>query len=155
MTLINFIHQLVTRVIRKIQSVLGLITLGPRAIILNEHNQVLLVKHTYQDNWHLPGGGLKKGETVQQALFRELEEEIGLIVKGPPQLFGIYYHTFLDVNDYPIIYIVRQYIIEKKYSPEIKEVRWYDYNNLPSAINPGTQRRLVEYYEEIEISDKW
>jgi 8-oxo-dGTP pyrophosphatase MutT (NUDIX family) len=39
-------------------------TVGVR-LILERDQTVLLVQHTYQPHWYLPGGGVKKGETIE------------------------------------------------------------------------------------------
>src|SRR5579862_68606 len=103
---LTLLHKIINRALRKFQSLLGISTLGARAIVLNSTNpnQILLVKHTYQSHWYIPGGGIKKNESPRLALLRELKEEVGISVIGEPELFGIYYHTILGVSDYPIIY---------------------------------------------------
>lgn len=156
MKIINIPYYIATRIIKKIQSGLGLNTLGARAIVLDSDNRILLVKHTYQSHWYLPGGGVKKGESAKMAIIRELEEEVGLIINDEePCLFGIYYHTYLGVNDYPVIYIVKNYSTIPAHSREIEQMDWFDYANLPQTTSPGTQRRLNEYFSKALQSDAW
>lgn len=149
------LHKIANRAIRKCQSILGMCTLGSHAIVLNAQNQILLVKHTYQSHWYIPGGGVKKQESAKTAIIRELKEEVGLTVIGEPELFGIYHHTYLGVSDYPIIYIVKKFSIENTDSPEIEQIGWFDYENLPEMTSPGTKRRLTEYFENSPLSDTW
>ena len=47
-------------------------------ILLNQRNQVFWGKRIRTHSWQFPQGGIKHGETPLQAMFRELEEEIGL-----------------------------------------------------------------------------
>jgi 8-oxo-dGTP diphosphatase len=52
------------------------------AIILNEEGQVLLARRLEEDpqgpRWEFPGGKLRKGESPQECLKRELQEELGI-----------------------------------------------------------------------------
>ncbi len=68
------------------------VTLGVRALVVNEAGRVFLVKHSYVSGWHLPGGGVEPGETVAAALVRELSEEGNIEVIEPPQLCGLFYN---------------------------------------------------------------
>ena len=47
-------------------------------IIANDQGQLLWARRVGQNAWQFPQGGIKANETPQQALFRELHEEIGL-----------------------------------------------------------------------------
>ncbi|PKO13230.1 MAG: DNA mismatch repair protein MutT [Chloroflexi bacterium HGW-Chloroflexi-10] len=48
------------------------------ALIFDETKEkILMVNNVEQSNWTLPGGAVEPGETLQQALMREAEEEIG------------------------------------------------------------------------------
>ena len=38
-------------------------TLGVRALVIDEQRQILLVQHSHVRGWHLPGGGVEPGET--------------------------------------------------------------------------------------------
>ena len=50
-----------------------------------------LVRHTYTDGWYLPGGGVKKGESFETALHRELKEEVALSNAKIERVLGIYH----------------------------------------------------------------
>jgi len=47
-------------------------------ILLNDRNKVFWGKRARQHSWQFPQGGIKHGETPEQAMYRELYEEIGL-----------------------------------------------------------------------------
>ena len=47
-------------------------------ILSNQSGQVFWAKRIGQQSWQFPQGGIHAGENAQQALFRELEEEVGL-----------------------------------------------------------------------------
>ena len=47
-------------------------------ILLNSQNEVWWGKRVREHSWQFPQGGIKYGETPEQAMFRELEEEVGL-----------------------------------------------------------------------------
>lgn len=47
-------------------------------IVANDRGQVLWARRVGQDAWQFPQGGIKSRETPEQALYRELKEEVGL-----------------------------------------------------------------------------
>ena len=48
-------------------------------ILCNNRNEVFWGKRVREHSWQFPQGGIKPGETPEQAMFRELMEEIGLL----------------------------------------------------------------------------
>ena len=48
-------------------------------VLVNTHNQVFWGKRIREHSWQFPQGGIKKGETPEQAMYRELHEEVGLL----------------------------------------------------------------------------
>lgn len=48
-------------------------------VILNRQNQVFWGKRVREHSWQFPQGGIKQGETPEQAMYRELAEEVGLL----------------------------------------------------------------------------
>ena len=47
-------------------------------ILANDHGQVLWARRVGQDAWQFPQGGINGNENPEQAMFRELKEEVGL-----------------------------------------------------------------------------
>ena len=68
-------------------------TLGARALVVDADGRIFLVKHSYVSGWHLPGGGVEAGETLIQAIARELGEEGNIEMTAPPRLHGIFFNN--------------------------------------------------------------
>lgn len=49
-----------------------------KGIVIDDSGRVLVVKESGRSGWDLPGGGMDHGETIKQALAREMNEEVGL-----------------------------------------------------------------------------
>ena len=48
-------------------------------ILLNQKNQVFCGKRIRTHSWQFPQGGIDRGESPEQAMYRELHEEVGLM----------------------------------------------------------------------------
>ncbi len=48
-------------------------------ILVNSRNEVFWGKRIREHSWQFPQGGIKRGESPEQAMFRELHEEVGLM----------------------------------------------------------------------------
>lgn len=68
-----------------------------RAIVLNKQHQIFLFRYTFdffaekQSIWITPGGGLEEGESFEDALAREMYEELGIKLTKPAPF--VFYRT--------------------------------------------------------------
>ena len=76
------------------------LTVGVRGLVLDGEGRVFLVKHTYTEGWHLPGGGVEAGETLLEALAHELRDEGNIELTGPPVLHAIYFQPAYSRRDH-------------------------------------------------------
>jgi 8-oxo-dGTP pyrophosphatase MutT (NUDIX family) len=105
---------------------------------------VLLVQHTYQRPWYLPGGGVKRGETLEQAIRRELVEEVGAQL-GKVGLVGVYSNFFEGKSDHVAVFVCTDASVAGETDQEIARYGWFDLEDLPEDVSPGTRRRIREY----------
>lgn len=92
-------------------------TLGVRAIVVDAQGRVFLIKHSYVSGWHLPGGGVEVGETLLDALKRELMEEGRIELKAEPVLHGVFFNRHVSRRDHVAIYVVRQFGQDRRPEP--------------------------------------
>jgi len=119
------------------------ITVGVRVVLVRE-GKVLLVFHSYQDAWYLPGGGVKTGETLKEAIAREAAEEVGASL-GEIRLLGVYDNFYEGKSDHVMVFICDFLNMTGETDGEIARWGFIEPDSLPEAVSPGTRRRLREY----------
>ena len=113
-------------------------------VLLARGGRVLLVKHTYRADWYMPGGGVDRGETLEQAARREAHEEVGAVL-GPLELQGVYSNFWNRRTDHVAVFTCTDFSVSEDHDWEIAELRWFPLDDLPADLSPGTARRLAEY----------
>ncbi len=121
-------------------------TLGVRIIASNADGHICLVRHTYTPGWHLPGGGVERGETCLEAALKEAREEVGLIIALEDlNLVSIHANFENFPGDHVLLYETQTWTQTSTNSGlEIAEYGFYDPNALPQGTTAGTRRRLNE-----------
>jgi ADP-ribose pyrophosphatase YjhB (NUDIX family) len=132
-------------------------TLGVRGVVLDRDNRVFLVKHSYLAGWHLPGGGVEVGETIRQALGRELAEEGLIEVLGEPTLHGLFLNSHVSRRDHVAVYLVKQFRQDRPPRPnrEIIASGFFDVAALPAETTQGTRLRIAEVLENRQPIATW
>ena len=124
-------------------------TLGVRAVVLDGDNRVFLVKHSYVAGWHLPGGGVEVGETLRDALRRELIEEGRIEVLDEPALHGLFFNSHASCRDHVAVYLVRRFRQDRlpEANREIVACGFFEIGALPEDTTEGTRLRIAEVLE--------
>jgi 8-oxo-dGTP pyrophosphatase MutT (NUDIX family) len=133
------------------------LTVGVRAVILDANGRVFLVMHSYVAGWHLPGGGVESGETLNTALARELREEGNIELTDPPRLFAIYFNRRVSRRDHVALYVVHSFRQSAPPQPncEIIAHGFFAPDALPEGTTSATRDRLAEVLAGHVVADFW
>jgi ADP-ribose pyrophosphatase YjhB (NUDIX family) len=133
------------------------LTLGVRGLVLDDEGRVFLVKHTYVHGWHLPGGGVEPGETVFDALARELKEEGNIELVDRPTQFGVYFQPAVSRRDHVVLFVVRHFRQPAPPMPdrEIMAHGFFSRDALPHDTTAATRARIAEVMMGAPISPRW
>ncbi|GAA1963383.1 NUDIX domain-containing protein [Amycolatopsis minnesotensis] len=132
------------------------IVVATTAFITDEHDHLLMIRRTDNDLYAMPGGVQEIGETISEAVVREVEEETGVHVEVIG-LIGIYSDpehiiAFTDGEvrqEFSICFRARPLGGELRTSDESKEVLWVDRDQLADlAIHQSTRLRLRHGFEK-------
>jgi 8-oxo-dGTP pyrophosphatase MutT (NUDIX family) len=132
-------------------------TLGVRAVVVDDEGRVFLVKHSYVAGWHLPGGGVEVGETLQVSLARELLEEGGITPLGPVALHGVFFNARVSRRDHVAVYVLRDFRQQGvPHNPrEIIGHGFFARDALPADTTRGTRARIAEVFDGVPITEQW
>src|ERR1700759_4338229 len=133
------------------------LTLGVRGLVFDGEGRVFLVKHSYVSGWHLPGGGVEPGETIRQALERELREEGNIELTDDPLFHALYFNGHVSDRDHVALFIVRAFRQSAPPKPdhEIIAHGFYAPDALPDGHSKATRRRIAEALDGAPIQDRW
>lgn len=125
------------------------------AILYNEEKGMLLEKRTDTGEWCTPGGAIELGESLEDALKREIKEETNLEFSNP-KFFDIKANVHMvypnkdEVYYTDVVYVINEFWGELKPDGESTELRFFDIDNLPENIMP-TQIGYIERFVEEQV----
>lgn len=122
-------------------------TLGVRAVVRNPEGRIFLVRHTYVAGWYLPGGGVEWGETLADALEKELREEGNIDLTGPARLVAVYRNRAVSRRDHVALFDCPEWLQNAPPdvpNREILDAGFFAIDNLPDGVSAATRRRLRE-----------
>jgi ADP-ribose pyrophosphatase YjhB (NUDIX family) len=155
---VGLLHRLIGKAARLVWRIGKPRTIGVRALLLDQGGRVALVRHTYADHWYLPGGGVKKGESIAAALLRELAEELAIADPVIERVLGVYHSRGEGKDDHIVIFVVRTAasgILDRADLREIEQAGWFTIDDLPEATSPATLRRIAEYRQGVTGAGAW
>ena len=132
-------------------------TLGVRAMVIDGQDRIFLVEHSYIAGWHLPGGGVENGETLQSALARELAEEGNIRLGTAPRLHAVYFNKRASRRDHVALFVVRDFVQDKPPEPnrEIVGHGFFARDALPEDTGRATRARIAEVFDGVAASELW
>ena len=116
-------------------------TVTVAAMLFDDEGRILLLEHVFRADrgWGVPGGFITKDEQPEQALRRELREEVSIEIDDVRFLFTRNLGRLKQVEMYYRARVIGQ---PNPSSFEIKQARWFPVNDLPPELSQD-QRRLV------------
>lgn len=126
-----------------------------KAVIFNGNGEILVVKERDRDWWDLPGGGMDHGESIKEALARELNEEVLLrgdfsylpiLVEDPKFLPD---HNFYQTR---IIYLVRPKTSFFEVGEDGDELSFVNPDTFENSER-ATERKIYDY-SKLAVTDK-
>jgi mutator protein MutT len=120
-------------------------TIGAFAIILDVEGRVLLCHRTDRDAWNLPGGKVEQGESPWEAVIREVEEEVGIVVRVD-RLIGIY--SVPAKNDLVLNFRCSFVGGALRVSAEADAIQWFSRSEIPANTLPRQIERIADAYAD-------
>lgn len=118
--------------------------------ILVKDGKILLVRHEKNDKsyWLVPGGGVDFGETVEQAVIREYQEEVGLPIKVGPMVLV---HDSIPLNKHRqvlnIYFMVtaEHFNIQVTQDAVLRDAAFYDLTEFAQMqVNPDVKKEILD-----------
>jgi 8-oxo-dGTP diphosphatase len=112
------------------------------AVVLDSEGRVLLLEHTFRpaSGWGIPGGFIQRGEQPDEALRRELREEVGIEVDDLELAFV---RMLTSSDQVEVFFLCRARGVPSPRTMEIRTCAWHRPDALPKELTRD-QHRLIE-----------
>lgn len=125
-------------------------------VVINQKNEVLFIRRL--GRWDLPKGKIEKGESLEQAAVREIEEETGLKEIILEEFLNNTFHIYTERNGEKILkttyWFRMRYVGNEKPVPQfeegISEVCWKDSDAISRDVLPQTFKNI-----KLILNDFW
>lgn len=121
----------------------GVYTAGALALVLRDDGEFALVRPFYRTGWGLVGGFMTPHEQPDEAILRELREEIGIVRDTAPPMVATYAQPRRRHIEF--LYIIRldpAEVVENTTSWELSGLKWCRANDVP-ALQPEAANALT------------
>lgn len=117
---------------------------GVHGIAFTPTGEVILVRLTYARGWRLPGGGIKRGESHEAAVLRELQQEIGMTGWCAIRSAAPFSHRPDHKRSFDTLFVLHDVAYRpRRWSLEVEEVGAFPLDRLPADIAPVTAKMLA------------
>lgn len=107
--------------------------------------RVLLIHRRDNGRWEPPGGVLELGETIEDAVIREVEEETGARVEVE-RLTGVYKNMRQGIV--ALVFRCRLLSEPLSHSDEATTVAWHAIDELPNLMKPAYAARVLDALDD-------
>lgn len=115
-------------------------------VVIDQNKKLLIAERPLNKSkagfWEFPGGKVEQGETVLDALKRELQEEIGICIASAIPLIKVHYHNS-DVEVLLDTWIVTSYSGQPS-GVEGQVIKWVDIAELDHFTFPEGNKKIIE-----------
>jgi 8-oxo-dGTP diphosphatase len=116
--------------------------------VITRDNKILLGKRSiepHKNKWGLPGGYIDYAETPEQAIIREVKEELDVTLKPK---FKTYYNELMDDHHHVVLIFEGQIKEEPKPNQETSEVNWFDIEEAKDMDLAYQHNKIIKTYLE-------
>jgi len=119
--------------------------------IINLEGRIVLIKRKNPPfGWAIPGGFVDEGETVEEAVIREMKEETNLELKNLKQ-FHVYSDPNRDPRGHTVSVVFTADGVGKPHaSDDAKEIKLFNPDNIPDKLAFDHRKILTDYFKSIK-----
>lgn len=128
------------------------------AVICDHLHRVLITRRgldkSHGGMWEFPGGKLEKNETAAKALYREIQEEVGLDILNPLKL-GDIRHSYEKIDVTLSVFYITSFSGEAKCNESQLDLKWVAINELDRYDFPQANEKLIRLIQDTVFSNNF